>query len=25
VGDAGFPDPECFWREIPCVIFGGIK
>lgn len=25
VGAAGFADPECFWREIPCVIFGGIK
>jgi tRNA (cmo5U34)-methyltransferase len=22
---AGFADPECFWREIPCVIFGGIR
>jgi len=22
---AGFADPECFWREIPCAIFGGIK
>lgn len=21
----GFADPECFWREIPCVIFGGMK
>jgi len=25
LGDAGFADPECFWREIPCVILGGIK
>ncbi len=25
VGEAGFADPECFWREIPFVIFGGIK
>jgi tRNA (cmo5U34)-methyltransferase len=25
VADAGFADPECFWREIPCVIFGGMK
>ena len=25
LGEAGFADPECFWREIPCVIFGGIK
>jgi len=25
VGEAGFADPECFWREIPCLIFGGIK
>lgn len=24
-GEAGFADPECFWREIPFVIFGGIK
>lgn len=23
--EAGFADPECFWREIPFVIFGGIK
>jgi tRNA (cmo5U34)-methyltransferase len=22
---AGFADPECFWREIPFLIFGGIK
>jgi tRNA (cmo5U34)-methyltransferase len=22
---AGFADSECFWREIPCLIFGGIK
>jgi tRNA (cmo5U34)-methyltransferase len=22
---AGFADPECFWREIPCLIFGGMK
>ncbi|MDB6114224.1 MAG: tRNA (Cmo5U34)-methyltransferase [Lacunisphaera sp.] len=22
---AGFADPECFWREIPFVILGGIK
>lgn len=21
----GFVDPECFWREIPCAIFGGMK
>lgn len=25
VGEAGFADPECFWREIPCLIFGGMK
>jgi tRNA (cmo5U34)-methyltransferase len=25
LGAAGFADPECFWREIPCVIFGGMK
>jgi tRNA (cmo5U34)-methyltransferase len=25
VGEAGFGDPECFWREIPFLIFGGIK
>jgi tRNA (cmo5U34)-methyltransferase len=25
VGEAGFADPECFWREIPFLIFGGIK
>ena len=25
VGEAGFADPECFWREIPFVIFGGVK
>ena len=25
LGEAGFADPECFWREIPCVILGGIK
>ena len=25
VGEAGFADPDCFWREIPFVIFGGIK
>jgi len=25
LGGAGFDDPECFWREIPFVIFGGIK
>ena len=25
LGEAGFADPECFWREIPFVIFGGIK
>ena len=25
VGDAGFADPECFWREIPFLIFGGIR
>ena len=23
--EAGFADAECFWREIPCVIFGGMK
>lgn len=22
---AGFADPECFWREIPCLVFGGIR
>ncbi len=21
----GFADPECFWRDLPCVIFGGMK
>lgn len=25
LGGAGFDDPECFWREIPGVIFGGMK
>jgi tRNA (cmo5U34)-methyltransferase len=25
LGEAGFADPECFWREIPCAIFGGIR
>jgi tRNA (cmo5U34)-methyltransferase len=25
VGEAGFADPECFWREIPFLIFGGMK
>ena len=25
LGEGGFADPECFWREIPCAIFGGIK
>lgn len=25
LGGAGFDDPECFWREVPCVIFGGMK
>jgi tRNA (cmo5U34)-methyltransferase len=25
VGEAGFADPECFWREIPFLIFGGVK
>ena len=25
VGEAGFADPECFWRGIPFLIFGGIK
>lgn len=25
VGEAGFADPECFWREIPFLIFGGIR
>ncbi|HWA25088.1 MAG TPA: class I SAM-dependent methyltransferase [Lacunisphaera sp.] len=25
VQDAGFADPECFWRGIPFLIFGGIK
>ena len=25
LAEAGFADPECFWREIPFVIFGGIK
>ena len=24
VGEAGFADPECFWREIPFLIFGGM-
>lgn len=23
--DGGFADPECFWREIPCLILGGMK
>lgn len=25
IAEAGFADPECFWREIPFLIFGGIK
>jgi ubiquinone/menaquinone biosynthesis C-methylase UbiE len=25
LADGGFADPECFWRELPCGIFGGIK
>jgi tRNA (cmo5U34)-methyltransferase len=25
VESAGFADPECFWRGIPFLIFGGIK
>jgi len=25
LADGGFADPECFWREIPCGIFGGMK
>ena len=25
VGAAGFAAPECFWREIPFLIFGGMK
>lgn len=25
LGAGGFTDPECFWREIPCGIFGGMK
>ena len=25
LGAAGFADPECFWREIPFLILGGIK
>lgn len=25
LGGAGFENPECFWREIPCLIFGGMK
>lgn len=25
LADGGFADPECFWREIPCLILGGMK
>ncbi len=25
LGDAGFTDPECFWRQLPDAIFGGVK
>jgi len=25
LGEGGFADPECFWREIPCGIFGGMR
>jgi len=25
VRDAGFADPECFWRGIPFLIFGGMR
>ena len=25
VGEAGFADPECFWRGIPFLIFGGMR
>ena len=25
LADGGFADPECFWRELPCGIFGGMK
>ena len=25
LSNGGFADPECFWREIPCLILGGIK
>lgn len=25
LGEAGFADPECFWREIPFLIIGGMK
>lgn len=25
IAEGGFADAECFWREIPCAIFGGMK
>jgi len=25
LGDAGFAEPECFWREAAAVVFGGMK
>jgi tRNA (cmo5U34)-methyltransferase len=25
LAEGGFADPECFWREIPCLILGGMK
>jgi len=25
LADGGFADPECFWRELPCGIFGGMR
>ena len=23
--DAGFPEPDCFWRKAPFTVFGGVK
>jgi len=25
LADAGFTEPECFWREAAAVVFGAVK